>query len=144
MGTTEWKKVDSPPTEPPPPELKLVRHEQVAGEPYHWSPFLAREGQPGGDFQVRGDAVAMKYAHTNNTDVLSSQSCKDSYIIAQLAYLPSLLAQLTQLSATSFHVSRLSREAISRNSRDDLSQLQAIERSYLLRPMNIRALAKAS
>lgn len=83
VGTTEWKRADSPPaTGNSPMELKLVRHEQTTGEPYHWSLFLAREGQPGGDFQVRGDAIAMHYGHTDNTNVLSSQSYKDSYIIA--------------------------------------------------------------
>ena len=45
---------------------KIVRQEQTAGEPYHWSLFLAREGQPGVVLQVKGDAVAMQYAHTNN------------------------------------------------------------------------------
>lgn len=84
VGTTEWKKADSPPpTGASPIELKLVRQEQVAGEPYHWSLFLAREGQPGTVFQVKGDAVAMHYNHINNTNVLSSQSYKDSYIIAR-------------------------------------------------------------
>lgn len=64
-------------------ELKLVRQEQITGEPYHWSLFLAREGQPGVVFQVKGDAVAMHYAHDNNTNILYSQSYKDSYIIAR-------------------------------------------------------------
>lgn len=83
-GTTEWKELDSPPpTGLPPMELKLVRQEQVDGEPYHWQLFLAPEGQPGTAFQVRGDAVAMHYAHAENTNVLSSQSYKDSYIIAR-------------------------------------------------------------
>ncbi len=84
LGTTEWKKADSPPPSGPPPmELKLVRQEQVAGEPYHWSLFLAREGQPGAVFQVKGDALTMHFAHANNVNVLSSQSYKDSYIIAR-------------------------------------------------------------
>lgn len=64
-------------------ELKLVRQEQTTGEPYHWSLFLAREGQPGLVFQVKGDALAMRHAHTNNTNILNSQSYKDSYIIAR-------------------------------------------------------------
>lgn len=64
-------------------ELKLVRQEQITGEPYHWSLFLAHEGQPGDVFQVKGDAVAMHYAHDNNTNILCSQSYKDSYIIAR-------------------------------------------------------------
>lgn len=84
VGTTEWKRADSPPpTGSSPMELKLVRQEQTTGEPYHWSLFLAREGQPGVVFQVKGDAVAMHHAHANNTNVLSSQSYKDSYIIAR-------------------------------------------------------------
>ena len=64
-------------------ELKLVRQQQITGEPDHWSLFLAREGQPGVVFQVKGDALTMHYAHANNINVLSSQSYKDSYIIAK-------------------------------------------------------------
>ena len=83
MGRKEWKSADSPPpTEPPSvTELQLVQEKQADGELYHWSLLLAREGQTGDIFQVRGDAVAMHYAHANNTDVLSS-SYHDSYIIA--------------------------------------------------------------
>lgn len=85
VGTTEWKKADSPPpTETSPMELKLVRQEQSTGEPYHWLLFLARENERGLVFQVKGDAVAMHYVHVNNINVLSSQSYKDSYIIARL------------------------------------------------------------
>ncbi|KAL9104783.1 MAG: hypothetical protein Q9163_000333 [Psora crenata] len=84
VGATEWKRADSPPpTESPPMELKLVRQEQSPGEPDHWSLFLAREGQPGTLFQVKGDALAMQHAHDNDTNVLSSESYKDSYIIAR-------------------------------------------------------------
>ena len=84
VGTTEWKRADSlPPTGSSTTELKVVRQEQTTSEPYHWSLFLAREGQPGVVFQVKGDAVAMHHIHANNTDVLSSQSFKDSYIIAR-------------------------------------------------------------
>ena len=84
VGTTEWKRADSPPpTDNTPMELKLVREEQTTGEPYHWSLFLAREGQPGVVFQVTGDAVAMHYTHANDSDDLNSQSYKDSYIIAR-------------------------------------------------------------
>ena len=84
VGTTEWKRLDSPPpTETSPMELKLVRQEQTTGEPYHWSLFLAPEGQPGDLFQVKGDAVAMHHTHVSNTNILNSQSYKDSYIIAQ-------------------------------------------------------------
>jgi len=84
LGTTEWKKADSPsPSGPPPMELKLVRQEQIAGEPYHQELFLAREGQSGAVFQVKGDALTMHFAHANNVNVLSSQSYKDSYIIAR-------------------------------------------------------------
>lgn len=55
MDTTDWKKAESPPpTGPLPLELKLVLEEQVAGEPDHWSLFLALEGQPGDVFQVKG------------------------------------------------------------------------------------------
>lgn len=85
VNTTEWKEADSPPpTESPPVELQLVREEQTTGEPNHWSLFLAREGQPGDIFQVQGDAIAMHHAHLNNTNILISQSYKDSYIIARL------------------------------------------------------------
>ena len=84
MGTKAWGKVDSPPpTGPPAMELHLVRQKQAGGEPYHWSLFLACEGQPGVVFQVKGDAVAMHYAHTNNINIMISQSYKDSYIIAR-------------------------------------------------------------
>ena len=84
VGTTEWKRADSPPpTGSSPMELKLVREEQTTGESYHWSLFLAPEGQPGVVFQVRGDAVAMQHTHINNTNVLDSQSYKDSFIIAR-------------------------------------------------------------
>ena len=84
VGTTEWKKAESPPpTGSSPMELKLVRQEQTTGEPIHWSLFLAQEGQPGVVFQVKGDAVAMHYAHANNINVTISQSYKDSYIIAR-------------------------------------------------------------
>lgn len=64
-------------------ELKLVREEQIPGEPHHWSLFLAGEGEPGAVFQVRGDAIAMHHEHLYDTDVLSSESYKDSYIIAR-------------------------------------------------------------
>ena len=84
VGTTEWKGADdSPPTGNSPVELKLVRQEQTTGAPYHWSLFLAPEGQLGVEFQVRGDAVAMHYAHDNHSNVLNSQSYIDSYIIAR-------------------------------------------------------------
>lgn len=77
VGMTEWKRADSPSTGSSPMELKLVRQEQTTGEPYHWSLFLAREGEPGVVFQVKGDALAMHHTHANNTNVLSSQSYKD-------------------------------------------------------------------
>ncbi|KAL8942321.1 MAG: hypothetical protein Q9211_001438 [Gyalolechia sp. 1 TL-2023] len=85
VGTTEWKILDDlPPTAAiasSPMELKLVRQEQTAGEPYHWSLFLAPEGKPGDVFQVKGDAVGMHYVHAE-FDILRSLSYTDSYIIA--------------------------------------------------------------
>lgn len=76
VGTAGWMEVDSfPSTGPPPLELKLVRQEQTPGEPFHWSLFLAGEGQLGTVFQVRGgDAVTMHYTHIHDTDVLRSHS----------------------------------------------------------------------
>ena len=84
MGTNEWKRAYSPPpTGSSPEKLKLVREEQTTGEPYHWSPFLAHEGQPGVVSQVKGDVVGMHHAHENNTNILCSQSYRDSYILAR-------------------------------------------------------------
>jgi len=85
VGTTQWERGDSPPPDGESPvELKLVRQDQSPGEPYHWSLFVAREEELGALFQVKGDALAMHYAHAYSTNVLNSQSYKDSYIIAQL------------------------------------------------------------
>ena len=77
VGTTEWKRADStPPTGSSPMELQLVRQKQIAGEPFHWSIFLASECQRGVVFQVKGDAIAMHYAHAENIDVLNSNHTK--------------------------------------------------------------------
>lgn len=65
-------------------ELQLVREEQTTGEPNHWFLFLAREGQPGVIFQVQGDAIAIHHAHLPDTNILISESYKDSYVIARL------------------------------------------------------------
>ena len=84
VGTTEWTEAESrPPADIPAMELKLVREEQISGEPNHWSLFLAREGEPGIIFQVRGDATAMSYAHEEDVNAVNSLDYKDSYIIAQ-------------------------------------------------------------
>lgn len=84
VGTTQWVQLDSPPPAGSPPmELKLVRQRQTPGEPDHWAIFLSHEGQPGAIFQVKGDSTAMHFVHTDNVNVLSSNSYKDSYIIAQ-------------------------------------------------------------
>ncbi len=73
VGTTEWKRADSPPsTASLPMELSLVRQEQSICEPHHWLLLLARENQLGSVFHVKEDAVAMRYTHNNNVNVLNS------------------------------------------------------------------------
>ncbi len=61
----------------------LVRQHQAPGEPDHWSLYLAYEGQAGTAYQVKGDALAMHYAHASNVNPLTSYSFKDSYVIAR-------------------------------------------------------------
>ena len=41
------------------------------------------EGQPGTVFQVKGDSTAMHHVHTEDVNIVSSSSYKDSYIMAQ-------------------------------------------------------------
>lgn len=83
VGATKWVKVESPPPVESPLLLMLVRQKQADGEPFHWSLFLAREGSRGVAFQVKGDAIAMHYAHATNVDLLGSESFQDSYIMAR-------------------------------------------------------------
>ncbi|KAL4794031.1 hypothetical protein BDV19DRAFT_365450 [Aspergillus venezuelensis] len=53
-GTRQWTEVaprtGSPPSAPSPPSaglyLSLVHQQQGEGEPYHWSLFVAEEGEP--------------------------------------------------------------------------------------------------
>lgn len=83
-GTLHWHTLDVPPSaEALPMELQLVREKQTPGEPNHWQFFLAREGQPGTIFEVRGDATAMYYNHIEDVNALVSDGYRDSYIIAQ-------------------------------------------------------------
>ena len=41
--------------------IQVVRQEQSIGEPHHWLLLLARENQLGDVFQVKGDAVTIRY-----------------------------------------------------------------------------------
>ncbi|KAF1935675.1 hypothetical protein EJ02DRAFT_360968, partial [Clathrospora elynae] len=45
--------------------------------------FVAREGQRGEVYQVKGDAESMRHVYMPNTDIVNSLSYKDSYILVQ-------------------------------------------------------------
>lgn len=82
---TSWQPV-SPQLEPEdsPLSLMLVLQEQAEGEPFHWSLFIAREGEAGSVYQVKGDATFMRHVFAQNVRVLSSSSYHTSYVLAQL------------------------------------------------------------
>ncbi|ORY09317.1 hypothetical protein BCR34DRAFT_374858 [Clohesyomyces aquaticus] len=65
------------------PSLSLVLQKQAEGEPDHWSIFVAREGQVGEVYQVKGDAESMRYLYGPNIDLVNSLSYKNSYILVQ-------------------------------------------------------------
>ncbi|MCJ1336922.1 hypothetical protein MMC09_002200 [Bachmanniomyces sp. S44760] len=85
MGTTEWREVDNPPpTRPPPLKLLIVHTEPFKDQPYHWSLFLAHEGQPGAVFQAKRDKDGkMQHAHESNIDLLNTPSYRDAFIVAE-------------------------------------------------------------
>src|SRR5436190_3091717 len=79
-GTKEWIEVGRPTIFEPQLCLSLVRQNQADGEPTHWSLHIAREGEPGNVYQVKGDAECMRYIPPNRTvDIKESGSFKDIF-----------------------------------------------------------------
>lgn len=54
------------------------------GRPFHWSLFVAPEGEPGSVYQVKGDATFMRHVFAHNVGLLSSASYNNSYILTHL------------------------------------------------------------
>ena len=84
-GTKEWIEVGRPTIFEPQLCLSLVRQNQADGEPTHWSLHIAREGEPGNVYQVKGDAECMRYIPPNHMiDVRLSEGFKDIFELATL------------------------------------------------------------
>lgn len=86
-GESAWVPVatsSSTPTQSATLNLMLVRQRQSPGEPCHWSLYVACEGQIGTVYQVKGDAIGMRYIQASDIDPTTSASYKDSFNIAQL------------------------------------------------------------
>src|SRR6266487_4158462 len=84
-GTEEWTEVGRVATFEARLCLSLVRQNQVDNEPTHWSLYVAREGEPGRLYQVKGDAEFMEYRPSDGMiDIKLSQSFLDMYELASL------------------------------------------------------------
>ncbi|PGH02013.1 hypothetical protein AJ79_07751 [Helicocarpus griseus UAMH5409] len=87
-GVQQWTEVSQQgglkeSTELSPLRLSLVQQEQAPGEPLHWSLFVAREGQAGMVYQVKGDAEFMTYQPSNRAvDITASTSFINMYNLA--------------------------------------------------------------
>lgn len=83
---TDWEPL-SPTLTPSelPLQLFLVLESQAAGEPDHWSLFVAREGEIGQAYQVTGDATYMTYIHYLNINLLESESYSASYALGDIS-----------------------------------------------------------
>ena len=74
-GTLDWSVVE---TDTAPIEkdlsLTLIFERQAEGEPNHWSLFVAREGESGCVYQVKGDAEQMKHEFANDVNMLNIET----------------------------------------------------------------------
>lgn len=75
---TGWEPVENPPEAKPKTQLLLARQDQGDGGPLHWSLVVCKEGNLYGKvFQVKGDALYMRYEHSDvRLDVSKLSFCR--------------------------------------------------------------------
>lgn len=93
-GTQDWTEyepgdnIQVPPSSsnPAPLAISLIRYAQpAADEPRHWSLYVARENQPGMEYQVTGDAEYMLYQPSKQpVDITSLEAFSDCYQLAEI------------------------------------------------------------